>query len=107
MRGRQSLSRPAVGLNIVFRPAAGARVVLGGLTFGSGGDGNAGPDRITVRGMHTSYKRSRARCSVTRERHIRRARLRAHITLVNLDAGSVDSWFAHHLTVQGGDYWAV
>ena len=31
------------GPNVVFRPAVGTRVVLGGLTLGSGGDMNAGP----------------------------------------------------------------
>ena len=27
-----------------------------------------------------------------------------HITLVDMDAGSIDSWLAEHLTVKGGDF---
>jgi len=91
-----------LGPNVVFRPAAGARVVLGGLTFGSGGDGNAGPDRITVRGMHTSYKGHAP--GARNQEGIFVGPGSSHITLVNMDAGSIDSWFADHLTVQGGDY---
>ena len=40
------------GPNVVIRPAAGARVTLGGLTLGVSGELGKGPAYLTVRGMH-------------------------------------------------------
>jgi hypothetical protein len=87
--------------NVVFRPAAGARVILGGLSFG-GNDAAAGPDFITVRGMETTYKGSDPGAGNQRGIHVGPGS--TYITLENMDAGSVSSWFADHLTVRGGDY---
>jgi hypothetical protein len=83
------------GPNVVFRPAKGARVILGGLTF-------RGSDFVTVRGMATTYHSVGAN---SRNQHgIFVGRGSSYIRLENMDAGSVDSWFADHLTVRGGDY---
>jgi hypothetical protein len=87
--------------NVVFRPAAGGRVVLGGLSFGSG-DAATGPDFITVRGMETTYKGSDPGAGNQRGIHVSPGS--TYITLEDMDAGSVSSWFADHLTVRGGDY---
>ncbi len=90
------------GPNVVFRPAAGARVVLGGLTIGANGDPRQGPRHVTVRGLHMSYKgsppaaRNQAGISVQPGSK--------HIRLEHMDAGSLHTWFADHLTVVGGDY---
>ena len=45
------------GPDVEFRPAPGARVVLGGLSFGTR-EGQNGPSHITVQGMATSYRRT-------------------------------------------------
>lgn len=90
------------GPNVVFRPAAGARVILGGLQFGANADSVLGPDFITVRGMETTYKN--AEPGAGNQRGIFVGPGSTFITLENMDAGSVDSWFADHLTVKGGDY---
>ena len=88
--------------NVVFRPASGARVVLGGLSFGAGGDASQGPDFITVVGMETSYKGSGQGARNQQGVHVGPGS--TYITLENIDAGSVSSWFADNVTVRGGDY---
>ena len=90
------------GPNVLFRPAAGARVILGSLGFGSGGDAALGPDLITVRGMETTYKGSDPGAGNQRGIHV--APGSTNITLESMDAGSISSWFADRLTVRGGDY---
>jgi hypothetical protein len=86
---------------VVFRPAAGARVVLQGLSFGAGGDPVAGPDFITVRGMETSYKGSAP--GARNQRGVFVGPGSSHIQLESMDVGSVDSWFADNLVVRSSD----
>jgi chitodextrinase len=88
--------------NVVFRPSSGARVILGGLGFGTNGDPSLGPDFITVRGMETSYKGSSPGAGNQLGIHVGPGS--TSITLEDMDAGSISSWFADHLTVRGGDY---
>lgn len=90
------------GPNVVFRPAAGARVVLGGITFGANGDPGLGPDHITVRGMEMTYKSSEPGAS--NQRGIFVGPGSTFITLEHMDAGNVHTWFADHVTIKGGDY---
>jgi hypothetical protein len=90
------------GPNVVFQPASGARVILGGLGFGANGDPALGPDFITVRGMETTYKGSNP--GAGNQQGVHAGPGSTHITLEDIDAGSVSSWFADHLTVRGGDY---
>ena len=90
------------GPNVLFRPASGARVILRSLNFGSGGDAWLGPDFITVQGMETTYKGSAPGGGTKRGIHV--APGSTYITLESMDAGSISSWFADHLTVRGGDY---
>ena len=88
--------------NIVFRPARGARVVLQGLSFGSGGDAAFGPRNITMRGMSTARKGS---APGARNRHgIFVGPGSRAIRLVRMRAGSVDTWLADRVTVLGGSY---
>jgi hypothetical protein len=91
----------ASGADVVFRPAAGARVVLGGLSFGTG-DAPQGPDRITVAGMHTTTKPTEP--GQGNQASIWVGPGSSYITLRDMDAGSVNTWFADHVTVKGGDY---
>ena len=87
--------------NIIFQPARDARVILDGLEFG--GDNPArGPDFVTVRGMETTYYD--VGLGSRNQRGIFVGPGSSHITLEHMDAGSVDSWLADHLTVNGGDY---
>ena len=87
--------------NVVFRPARGASVVLGGLTFGEGGERRSGPTRITVRDMKLVVQRLRAGCAESGG-CLRRAGLERHQTreprcweLSHLVRGSrVQSWAA-------------
>lgn len=90
------------GPNVVFRPASGARVVLGGITFGANGDSALGPDHITVRGMEMTYKSSEP--GAGNQQGIFVGPGSTFITLENMDAGAVHTWFADHVTVKGGDY---
>ena len=83
------------GPNVVFQPPAGARVVLGGLSFD-------GADFVTVRDMETTYKGSSP--GAGNQQGVHAGPGSSYITLENLDAGSVRSWKADHLTVKGGDY---
>lgn len=83
------------GPNVVFRPARGARVILGGLSF-------RGADFVTVRGMATTYRR--VGLNSRNQQGIWVGPGSTHVTLEHMDAGSVDSWFATYLTVRGGDY---
>ena len=55
-----------------------------------------------VRGMQMAYKGSAP--GARNQEGIFVGPGSTHITLVNMDAGSIDSWFADHLTVLGGDY---
>ena len=88
--------------NIVFRPARGARVLVRGISFGSGGDRSLGPRNITLRGMATTRKGT---APGARNRHgIFVGPGSRSIRLVRMRAGSVDSWFADRLKVLGGSY---
>ena len=88
--------------NIVFRPAAGARVIVAGISFGGNGDPNLGPRNITLRGMETTYKGTAP--AAQNQRSIFVGPGSKFIRLEHMDAGSVDSWFADNLAVIGGDY---
>ena len=68
----------------MFRPAAGARVVLGGLSFG--GSDASRPDFVTVRDMETTYKGSSPGAGNQQGVHVGPGS--TYITLENLDAGS-------------------
>ncbi len=88
--------------NIVFRPVAGERVVVAGIGFGSGGEAKLGPRNITLIGMQTARKGTQP--AAGNQYGIFVGPGSRFIRLVHMDAGSVDSWFADHLTVAGGDY---
>jgi hypothetical protein len=90
------------GPNVLFRPAARARVVVDGISFGANGDPARGPAFITLRGMETTYHR--VGLSSRNQRGIFVGPGSRRITLENMDAGSIDSWFAEGLSVHGGDY---
>ena len=90
------------GPNVVFRPAPRARVVLGGLSFGSGGEMNQGPDRVTVRGMHLAYKGTAP--GARNQEGIFVGPGSTNIRLEQMDAGNIHTWFADRVTVLGGDY---
>lgn len=89
------------GPNVVFRPAARARVVLGGLTLGSN-DMGQGPHRVTLRGMQLAYKGSAP--GARNQEGIWVGPGSSNIRLEHMDAGNVHTWFADHVTVLGGDY---
>jgi hypothetical protein len=89
------------GPNIIFRPAPGARPQVSSLSFG-GSERSQGPQHITVRRMTTAYKTSEP--GAGNQDGIWVGPGSAHITLQEMDAGSIDSWFADHLTVTGGDF---
>ncbi len=93
---------PRQGPNVVFRPAPRARVVLGGLSFGTGGAMNQGPDRVTVRGMHLAYKGSAP--GARNQEGIFVGPGSTNIRLEQMDAGNIHTWFADRVTVLGGDY---
>ena len=90
------------GPNIVFRPAAGARVTLDGLTLGSSTASDQGPRHVTFRGMRMSYKGSAP--GARNQEGIFVGPGSKHIRLERMDAGSVDMWFADRIMVLGGDY---
>jgi hypothetical protein len=83
------------GPRVVFRPARGATVVLGGLTF-------SGADYVTVERMRTRVKQSepgagnREGIFVGPGSH--------HIKLARMVAGSISTWKADHVLVRGGRY---
>ena len=81
--------------NVVFQPASGARVVLGGLSFDDA-------DFITVRKMEMAYKGTNP--GAGNQQGVHAGPGSSYITLEDIDAGSVSSWFADHFTVRGGDY---
>ncbi len=87
---------------MVFRPAAGARVTLRGLTLGSGGDMGQGPERLTVRRMHLTYKGSAP--GARNQEGIFVGPGSKNVRLEHMDAGNVHTWFADAVTVLGGDY---
>ncbi len=74
---------------------------LGGLSFG-GSEPAIGPDYITVRDMEMTYKGSSP--GAGNQQGVWVGPGATYITLEDLDAGSVSSWKADHLTVRGGDY---
>jgi hypothetical protein len=98
IRAAGARSAPAV----VLRPAAGARVIVDGLEFGANSDPALGPDHVTVRGMETTYKTTEP--GAGNQHGVFVGPGSTHITLEGLDAGSIDTWFADHVTVEGGDY---
>ena len=87
--GSRSCSAP-----VTFREAAGARVVLGGLDIDA--------DWVTVVGIETTLKGSAP--GAGNQRGVWVGPGSSHVTLVDVDAGSVASWQADHLTVRGGDF---
>ena len=94
------------GPNAIFRPAPGARVILAGLDFGSGGEAGT-----RARLHHRAGDGDDLQAAPSRAPATRRACLvgpgSSHIRLERMDAGSVTSWFADNLTVAGGDIRAV
>ena len=90
------------GPNVVIRPAAGARVTLGGLTLGVSGEHGKGPAYLTLRGMHLKVKGSPP--GARNQEGISVGAGSKHIRLEHMDAGSVNTWLADHVTVLGGDY---
>ncbi len=112
-RGRpgrcRHLRRPAVQRDLRayrrrtshFRPAAGARVVLAGLGFG-GSEANQGPDFITVEGMELTTRGSEP--GAGNQEGIWIGPGSTNISLIDMDAGSVNTWFADKVTIKGGDY---
>lgn len=91
LHGRQGTSAP----NVLFRPAAGARVVLAGLDFRDA-------HRVTIRGMALTYKGSRP--AARNQEGIFVGPGSRYVRLESMDAGNVHTWFADHVTVLGGDY---
>jgi chitodextrinase len=77
--------------NVVFEEAPGAQVILGGISV-------AGADYVTFRGFETGY------VDATHQRGVHAGPGSTYVTFEDIDAGSVSSWFADHLTVLGGDY---
>ena len=75
---------------------------LGGLSFRRLGEPAIGPDYITVRDMEMTYKGSSP--GAGNQQGVWVGPGATYITLEDLDAGSVSSWMADHLTVRGGDY---
>jgi hypothetical protein len=76
--------------------------VLGDLVFGRSGAPALGPDYVTVVGMATATKGSPP--AAANQHGILVGPGSSHITLVDMDAGSIDMWQARHVTVRGGDY---
>jgi hypothetical protein len=72
------------------------------LSFGANGDQAFGADFVTVRDMEMTYKGTSPGAGNQRSVHVGPGS--SYVTLENIDAGSVSSWFADHLTVRGGDY---
>jgi hypothetical protein len=72
------------------------------LSFGANGDQAFGADFVTVRDIETTYKGTSPGAGNQRGVHVGPGS--SYVTLENIDAGSVSSWFADHLTVRGGDY---
>jgi chitodextrinase len=102
--GEQSILAVAgrAGPDVVFRPAAGARVVFDGLTLGHPDNETLGPSHITLRGMHGSYRLEEP--GAGNQASIFVAPGTSHITLDDMDAGALGAHFASHITVRGGDY---
>jgi hypothetical protein len=87
--------------NVVFAPAAGARVVLGGLELGAEDPGQ-GPRYLTLRRLHTAYKGSGP--GARNQEGISVGPGSQHIRLEQIDAGSLHTRLADHVAVIGGDY---
>lgn len=90
------------GPSVVFRPAPRARIVLGDLSFGADGDASLGPAFVTVERMTTATKG--APPGARNQSGIFVGPGSSHIMLVDMDAGSIDTWRADHVTVRGGDF---
>ena len=90
------------GPNVVFREAAGGRVVLGGLRFGEGADVAQGPDFITVKGMETSYWGSQP--APLNQEGVSLHPGTTNIVLEDMDAGNFHVWGARDVTIKGGDW---
>jgi hypothetical protein len=82
------------GNPVVFREVSGARVVVTSLSFDPA-------DNVTVEGVETAFA---SVGNVVNQRGVWVGPGSDNVKLVNVDAGSVDSWFATNLTVLGGDY---
>jgi hypothetical protein len=83
--------------HVVFRPAEGGRVVLDGLTLGTG-DRPDGPRHVTIQRMSTSY------VSETEQRPVGAMPGTRDVVLRNLDAGNFNLWGVQRVKVLGGDY---
>jgi hypothetical protein len=90
------------GPNVVFQPAAGERVTLGGLRLGIPGELGQGPSHLTFRRMRMAVKGSAP--GARNEEGISIGAGSKHIRLERMDAGSLHTWFADHVTVVGGDF---
>jgi hypothetical protein len=91
-----------VGPNVLFRPATDARVVLAGLEFGREQNPAFGPGFVTVRDMTLVNKKVGP--APQNQAGIFIGPGSRYITLENMDAGSVQTWFADRVTIRGGDY---
>ena len=81
-----------VGPAVEFREAG--RVILGDLSIAA--------DYVTIRGIETSYKGSSPGAGNQVGVWVEPGA--SYVTLIDVDAGSVGSWKADHLTVRGGDF---
>ena len=91
------------GPDVTIRPADGARVVFSQLTLGDIGDDRAiGPAHLTLRGMHGAFREPEP--GGGNQGGIFVGPGSSHVTLDDMDAGSVQAIRASHLTVRGGDY---
>ena len=83
--------------NVIFRPATGARVVLGGLNFGTDVRSQAAK-YITVRDMELTY------ADPDHQRGIWVGVGSGQIRLERMDAGNISTWLADGVAVIGGDF---
>jgi hypothetical protein len=83
--------------HVTMRPAKGARVTLGGLTLGSGADGD-GPKHLTIERMRMSY--------AGRDQQLPAVALpgTTDVTWRGLDAGNFSLWGVRSFRVEGGDW---
>jgi hypothetical protein len=84
--------------HVVFRPAAGAKVTLDGLTLGSSADAADGPRHVTIERMRTSYR------SRTEQRSVVALPGTADVVWREIDAGNFILWGVQGFVVDGGDW---
>ena len=91
------------GRTVTVRPAEGARVTFAQLTLGDIGNESAiGPAHLTLRGMRAAFRE--AEPGGGNQGGIFVGPGSSHVTLEDMDAGSLQAIRASHVTVRGGDY---